>query len=64
MHSPPNVAAVGIYLSSYLFKDASLKPFKCIPCFVSCSATSFGEEPETSIHVFENKAQVVNTKII
>lgn len=58
MHIPPNVAAMGIYLPKYFLRPSSLCPAKIIPYSFNYLATSLTELPETSIHVFENIAQV------
>jgi len=63
IHNPPKAAAVGIYLNNSFSNDDSLCPLITICCSLNCLATSFADEPETSGHVFENKAQVVNTNV-
>ena len=56
MHMPPNAAAVGMYRLSSFASDESRWPFITICWSRSCFATSFAEEPETSIQVFEKRA--------
>lgn len=64
MHIPPKVAAIGIYFFKILYKLESLCPYKLISYSFNYLATSFGEDPETSIQVLEKTAQVPITKTI
>ncbi|BAT07621.1 Os09g0347750 [Oryza sativa Japonica Group] len=57
MHTPPNAAAVGMYLFNSFCKFDSRWPGITICCSFNCLATSFADEPDTSIHVFEKRAQ-------
>lgn len=58
MHIPPNVAAMGIYLFKTSLTLLSLKPTTDMSYSLSYLATSLGDDPETSIQVFEKIAQV------
>ncbi len=62
MHIPPKVAAIGMYFFKILYKLESLCPYKLMSYSLSYLATSFGEDPETSIQVLEKRAQVPMTK--
>lgn len=62
IQTPPNVAAIGIYLRRVLSMEDSLCPYNIISCSLSYLATSLGEDPETSIQVLEKMAQVNKTK--
>jgi len=63
MQSPPNAAAVGMYLLSSWIMDVSRCPLITICCSLSCLATSLAELPDTSIQVFEKKAQLPSMKV-
>ena len=63
MHIPPNAAAVGMYRLSSFCSEDSRWPTMNICCCLSCFATSRAEEPETSIHVLENKAHALSMKV-
>jgi len=58
IHIPPNVAAIGIYLFKYSLTLLSLYPKILISYSFNCFATSRGDDPDTSIHVFEKNAHV------
>ena len=57
IHIPPKAAAVGIYLFNCLTIDSSLCPWMIMSYSISCLATSLALLPDTSIHIFENRAQ-------
>jgi hypothetical protein len=64
IHTPPRVAAVGMYLFNSLAIDYSLNPAMVIPYSLICLATSLDELPDISIQVLENTAQVEIIKVM
>jgi ABC-type spermidine/putrescine transport system permease subunit II len=73
MHIPPKVAAMGMYLFKYSFTLLSRCPTMLMSYSLSCLATylinisnnlstSLGEDPDTSIQVFEKRAHVPKMK--
>jgi hypothetical protein len=66
MHIPPKVAAMGMYLFKISVEFCSLFLFTLMEHLLSLKflAKSETPDPETSILVFENKAQEIKMKVI
>jgi len=62
IHIPPKVAAMGMYFFKTSLTLLSLWPTMLMSCSFNYFATSFGEDPETSIQVLLNNAQVPRIK--
>ena len=64
MHIPPKVAAMGMYLFKISVEFCSLFTLMEHLSSLKFLAKSETPDPETSILVFENKAQEIKMKVI
>jgi len=63
MHTPPQVAAMGIYILSILSMEVSRCPARKYSSSLSFLATDFADSPENSIQNLANRPQHVSTNV-